>query len=324
MSLLRGGPRSNGPPVTAKELSKRLSFLFNALAVVTILGVMTIVGYTLWTVIANPAPGLQTQITQINNSLTQVNNSLTNITNAFTSINVTELLLIQETLAGLNGTAIAQLFITVNNLQITVNELLVNQSSLDIRVTALEANETSLINRVTVLETNATQQQSQIDGLNSIVSTLAATLAACNCSGTVTPPTTELPWGAPSPPILMTTLNKITAASFGTCFGVSRPTGGPFWEVTGTCSFTFVQDDVALSACSGQIIVVPTYGAPLNLVSQPGAQGAITFFNPRTSTSVIGVFFPDTPPSTLVVAFTFDATSQVGDTWTSNTVNILP
>lgn len=284
--------------ITTRELSNRLSQLFLLLLLLFLVVALSTVGYTLWLTVGNPSNGLQAQITSINNTVVVINNTLS-------QINVTELLLIQEALAGLDASTIAQLIITVNN--VVTN------------VTSLEA-------RVTVLETNATNQQAQIDGLNSIVSSLAASLAACNCSGGTSPTTPELPWGAPSPPILMTVLNKITAASSGTCFGVSRPTGTPFWAVTGTCSFTFVQDDAALTDCSGQIVVVPTFGAPLNLALQPGASGIISFTNTRTSDVVNGVYFPDAFPvqSTLVVSFTFSASSLAGDIWTSNTVNVLP
>lgn len=287
---------------TTRELSNRLSILF--LLILLLFGVVAVstVGYTLWLTIGNPSNGLQAQITSINNTVVQINNTIS-------QINITQLLLIQETLSQLDASTIVQLILTVNNL---VN------------------NQTSLTERVVVLETNATNQQTQIDALLNVVTSLGTALAICNCSNSSTT-TTELPWGAASPPIPMTVLNKITAASEGTCFGVSRPTGGFFWSVTGTCSFTFIQNDAAGQACSGQINVVPTFGAPLRMALEPGAQGSISFTNTRTAEVVVGTFFPDDVPdgpstyfSIFVVSFTFSASSAVGDIWTSSVFNITP
>jgi hypothetical protein len=279
-----------------------------ALLFLAVLGI--IIGYTLWMTVGNPANGLQAQITQINNTLSV--------------LNITELQLIQQALEGLDAATIAQLFITVNNLQTNVTNLDARVTVLESEVTGLQTNVTDLTSRVTVLETNATAQQAQIDSLNVATHALIAQVALCNCSNSSE---TLIPWGASSPPIAMTVLNLITAASTGTCFGFSAPTGGPFYAITGQCSFHFVQDGAAGDGCSGQIVVVPTLPASVNLGGQTAtASGHIVFTNQRTSETAIGTYFPDDLPavSTLVVSFTFSPLSLVNDVWLSNTIFITP
>jgi hypothetical protein len=260
----RGGPRNYGPLVTTKDLSKRLSFLFNAFAVVTLLGVFVIVGNTLWTVIANPAPGLQTQITQINNSLTQVNNSVTNLTNLIGSVNLTELLIFFN---NFNTTEITNLDARVTDLEGDVTNLTTqvtilqgNVTNLDSRVTILEGNVTTLQGditnldaRVSVLEGNVTSLQAQILNQQIDIAFLISNATAQQVQIDALTAVSNLlnitgepePWGSATPVTvnLLQPLTGFTPTSSVICQGENITIGGPpimIWEL-GKLSVNFIQ-----------------------------------------------------------------------------------
>lgn len=337
MSLLRGGPRSNGSLVTTKELSSRLSFLFNAFAVVTVLGVFTIVGYTLWTVIANPAPGLQTQITQINNSLTQVNNTVTNLTNLIGSVNLTELLIFFN---NFNTTEITNLDARVTNLEGDVTNLTTqvtilqgNVTNLDSRVTILEGNVTTLQGditnldaRVSVLEgnvttlqaqilnqqidiafliSNATAQQVQIDALTAVSNLL-------NITGE------PEPWGSTTPITAnLANLTGITSASSVVCQGENITIGGPpimIWEL-GKLSVNFIQSGNAGDPVAAFFDLVVSFDLTLRVHFQSAfptyRNGNITDLDMIVTCFPVGFSFPNQ----ITCSGTLPALSNPGDVW---------